>query len=307
MASKQTKNTTNLDTKPTPKSATKSVATAKQKMTTDSESESRHPSIINFDKYFPEYVKSHHKNINAKNGAFLHPSNIIICGPTGCGKTNWLLNCLLHAHYRMTYSKVILLCPTLNEPSYQFLQKFYEEKKILAENHARTIERKPVSFPDIFVHVSSVDEIPDGDLRNLVDNELQNLLIVDDFVTDKKINKAVEDFCKINRKINTSLIYLSQSWFAIPKFIRMQVNNGYACLFGVPSMKECTLYAQEFSVGGLDAKGFKDLFKKVSRKKHVPLVIDFLTRDSHWMFRAGFEPIGPESEEEEELIETDFY
>src|SRR6266568_4911042 len=98
------------------------------------------------------------------------PFRLLICGQTGCGKTNLLLNLLLDYLY---YNKLYVYAKDLSESSYMFLQEFFDEiHKKMEEKYEI---REPIAT--FFSNKSDIIDVDD------LDKENQNLFVFDDFVT----------------------------------------------------------------------------------------------------------------------------
>ena len=156
--------------------------------------------IINF--YLIKNVKNKaqkYENPNFKLCQIKHPFRTTVIAPSGTGKSNFTLNLL----YRMsdTFYNVILCCKTSQEPLYQFLtEQLGERIRVITELN---------KFPTI------------DDLKKESNN--QTLIIFDDMVTEKNC-KPILDMYMLGRKLNCSMMFLTQSYFKCPKFIRQQCN-----------------------------------------------------------------------------------
>ena len=155
------------------------------------------------------------------------PSNtfrMLMCGPSGCGKTNTLMHMLYNLLY---YDKIYFYSKNLEQPKYQgVLQTF---APISQECGYDVIE-------------ASNDEImPVSEL----DDEVQTIVIFDDFVCEKNQKPLIEHFIRGRHK-NCSVIYLSQSYYLAPKDIRL--NCSHFCIFDSPSAAETNRMCKEVNV-----------------------------------------------------------
>ena len=71
-----------------------------------------------------------------------------------------------------------------------------------------------IEYSEDLEQVVSLDEI---------DESIQNLIIFDDMIVEKNLKHVEELFIK-GRKSNCSIIFISQSYFAIPQTIRQNSN-----------------------------------------------------------------------------------
>src|SRR6185312_15564085 len=119
------------------------------------------------------------------------PFRLLICGQTGCGKTNLLLNLLLNYLY---YNKLYVYAKDLSESSYMFLQEFFDDiHRKLDEDY--NITESIANFSSNKADIVGVDEL---------DKEYQNLIVFDDFVTEKDQDSIIELFTR-GRKKNASV------------------------------------------------------------------------------------------------------
>ena len=147
--------------------------------------------IPNYDSEF----KKNKKFKQCKDYKFM-PDDIfrmLICGNSGCGKTNLLYHMLIEP---MVYcNKIYLYAKNLEQDKYQNLM------------------------------VCNDKIIPINDL-GYEDN--QKLVIFDDYVCEKNQNKIIDYFLQERHK-NCSVINLSQSFYKTPRDIRL--NCSHYCIF----------------------------------------------------------------------------
>ena len=135
----------------------------------------------------------------------------LICGVSGCGKTNYLLNLIYNYLY---YNKIYIYAKHLIESKYQMLQDFFEEVEAnMKEKTTNSVSKgdRVDAAEDFQVAIfsSSKDDIVNVDE---LDKECQNLVIFDDFVTEAD-QRLIQDLFIRGRKKNCSLIYLTQLFF----------------------------------------------------------------------------------------------
>jgi predicted ATPase len=136
------------------------------------------------------------------------PFRLLIYGQTGSGKTNFLLNLIYHY---LHYNKVYMYAKHLSEKKYESLQEFFDKVHEKLEKKYK----EPIEIGHFSSNKSDIVQVDD------LDKEYQNLIIYDDFVTEKDEDLIIDFFIK-GRKKNVSVIYLIQSYFSTPKDIRLQ-------------------------------------------------------------------------------------
>src|SRR6266481_7895739 len=197
---------------------------------------------------------------------------LLICGQTGCGKTNLLLNLLLNYLY---YNRLYVYAKDLSESSYMFLQEFFDEI------HKKMEEKYEIREP-IATFFSSKSDIVDVDD---LDKEYQNLIVFDDFVTERDQYSIIELFTR-GRKKNTSVIYLTQSYYSTPKDIRLQCN--YFMFFNIGSKREVIEIEKDHAIG-LTKEEFLELFKLATEDPYSFMTIDLKTKEKRNKFRKNLD------------------
>ena len=119
-------------------------------------------------------------------------------------------------------------------------------------------------------------------------NKKQKILIVfDDMIanmlSNNKLNSIVTDLFIRRRKINISLAFITQSYFALPKNIRL--NSTHYFVMKIPIKRDLQQTAFNHS-SDIDFHDFMNLYKKCTAKHYSFLVIDTtLASDNSSRFR----------------------
>ena len=170
---------------------------------------------------------------------------MLICGSSGCGKTNTLFHMLIDP--LLYYDEIHLYAKNLEQEKYQELVK-----------RMNRISRE--TGYDI-LSVSNDIIIP---INNLPYEDNQKIIIFDNYVCEKNQSIIVDYFIQGGHK-NCSVIYLSQSFYKTPKDIRL--NCSHFCVFEFPSSRERNLISSELGVD-------KEKYKKATEEKHHFLYVD---------------------------------
>ena len=115
------------------------------------------------------------------------------------------------------------------------------------------------------------------------------MIVSDDMITDmlsnKKLNPIVTELYIRGRKINISLVFITQSHFAVPKNIRP--NSTHYFVMKIPNKRELQQIAFNHS-SDIDFQDFMNLHKKCTAKPYSFLVIDTtLPSDNSLHFRKN--------------------
>ena len=219
--------------------------------------------LIDWYKKMPKkyILKSHNPHFDKHHIKL--PFRMIIAGNSGSGKTQTLLNLL----YIMpdTFEKIYVITKNKDEPLYNYL-----EDKL--KNQGLKI-------------TEGIDTLPDLDS---FDKEQNSLIVLDDLVNQTaREQKPIADYFIRARKKNCSLIYISQSFYAVPKMIRDNIS--YLIIKQVSSMKNLTMITRECSLG-IDKKVLKKMYDDATKSKQDFLLID-LDGAKDEKFRKNFDSV----------------
>jgi len=114
------------------------------------------------------------------------------------------------------------------------------------------------------------------------DKEKNHLVVWDDLVLSKDLT-MVENYYIRARKLNVSVIFISQSYFRIPKIIRN--NCSYMVLLKLSGNREVNLILSEFGLG-VTKEELLALYEYATKEKFSPLVID-MEESPDKRFRKG--------------------
>jgi ABC-type lipoprotein export system ATPase subunit len=213
----------------------------------------------------PFLLKSHNPNYE------LHyievPFRMLIIGSSGSGKTLTLYN-LLRA-FSGTFQNIHIIAKSIDEPIYKYI-----------EDRFKKINEHPKAKTKFNVNVlEGMNSLPNLDTFN---KEEQSLVVLDDLVLEKNQAKIEEYYIRC-RKLNVSVIYISQSYYFIPKIIRQNVS--YIIIKQVSSSRNLKLITNEYSLG-LESKQLKKVYDFCTQKKSDFMLIDVDHKDMR--FRKGF-------------------
>jgi hypothetical protein len=163
-----------------------------------------------------------------------------------------------------TFSRVIVVCKSKHEPLYEMLEKKLGEDVCFYENG----------------EVPELKEFqPEGDE--------QTLIIFDDMVLEKKANEKIGEYFSMGRKKGLTSIYISQSYFKTPKFIRQ--NCCYIILRGIASKKDLRLILAEYGMN-IELKELEEVYKHATSEPFSFMMIDLNAPDDK-KFRKNFSVI----------------
>ena len=117
----------------------------------------------------------------------------------------------------------------------------------------------------------------------------KTLIVFDDMIADminnKKINPVVTELFIRSRKLNISIIYITQSYFKVPKDVRL--NSTHFFIMKIPNKRELQQIALNHS-SDIDFKGFIKIYKRCTAEPYSFLVNDTtLPSDDPLRFRKN--------------------
>src|SRR5438132_5565420 len=111
---------------------------------------------------------------NGYNNKYKHipqwPFRLLICGSSGAGKTNLLLNLILQY---LNYDRLFVYAKDLSEPKYEYLQELFNDDDVDNEEDSEE-EEEEVSAAALFSSDDKVISVDDLDANK------QNLIVFDD-------------------------------------------------------------------------------------------------------------------------------
>ena len=101
-----------------------------------------------------------------------------------------------------------------------------------------------------------------------IDESIQKLITFDDMIVEKNLKQVEELFIR-GRKLNCSIIFISQSYFGIPQMIRQ--NSNYFILTPGINGRNLINIATDHS-GAIDSSKFRDLYRSYTTNDNFMLI-----------------------------------
>ena len=199
------------------------------------------------------------------------PFRMLIVGASGSGKTNMLMNLIKDMN---TWDKIYLYAKNLDEPLYKWF----------IDSMRKVEKRTGTKILEVGNTIQSVPQV------SSINKDCRNLLILDDFVTEKAKDMLVPcEFWIRARKQNCSCIFISQSFYATPQMMRK--NSDLIVLKKIATSKDLKRIAAEYSLG-VDEDTLLDLYTASTRNSKFDfLLIDIGTNDPDLRFRHNYNGI----------------
>jgi type IV secretory pathway VirB4 component len=212
-------------------------------------------------KYLPDEDSN---NISYRNTDIKPNGRLLICGPSGSGKSNSLMQ-YLHLSPN-TFARICIIYKT-DEPFYQYLR---EELK------------------GSIVFYNSLSKLPRVEkLEESMESGDRLLVVFDDQIKEVCQPKYsyINDYYTFGRKLNISTIFLSQSYYDVPKYLRQQMNA--VLLFKLSSKRDLDIVLSDYT-NEITPDALKAIYKNATDQKMSFLKITTGACPVNKRFAKGF-------------------
>ena len=153
----------------------------------------------------------------------------------------------------------------LNEPKYKSLIK--KRKDVGVKN---------LNDPNAFIECSNMMDDVYENIHDYNSSRKRKILIVfddmiADIMTNKKFQAIIKELFIRCRKLNISLVFITQSYFSVPKDVRL--NSTHYLIMKINIRKELQNIAINHSAD-IDYKDFVKIYRECTRKPYSFLTID---------------------------------
>ena len=194
-----------------------------------------------------------------------HSYGMLITEGSGSGKTNALLNVMKEQHKDNIIDKIHLYAKDLNELKHQFLIKKRED-----------VGTKHLNDPKVFIECSKCTDDVNNNINDYKPTRKRKILIVfddmiADIMTNKKFQAIIKELFIRCRKLTISLIFITQSYFSVPKEVRL--NSTHYLIMKIRNKREVQNIAINHSAD-IDYKDMMNIYRKFTSKPYSFFTID---------------------------------
>ena len=130
----------------------------------------------------------------------------------------------------MVLTKIYLYARDLNQPKYKILIKKREDAGI-----------KHLNYPNAFIECSNIIHYVYENVHDYHSSRKRKILIIfddmiADIMTNKKFQAIIKELFIRCRKLNISLVFITQSYFSVPKDVRW--NSKHYLIMKINNIKE---------------------------------------------------------------------
>ena len=212
--------------------------------------------MINFDDYFHVHENKTELNLNWSYTPD-HPYRILIIGGSESEKTNVLLKLI---NNQPDIDNIYLYAKDLYEAKYQFL---------ISERESTGL--KHLNDPKVFVEYSNnMYDLYKNINEHNPDRENKILIVFDDMIIDminsKKLDSIVTELFIRGRKLNISLVFITQLYFKVPKDVRL--NTTHFFIAKIPNKIELRDIAINYS-SDIKTEDFINIYKECTAEPYL--------------------------------------
>ena len=169
--------------------------------------------MVNFDYYTNENKTEHNPKWPYISD---HPYRILLIGGSGSGKTDTLLNLI---NNQPDIDKIYLYAKDLYEDKYQFLINKRESTGLKHFNDPKAFIEYSNDMHDVYKNINYYNPYKENKILIVFDD------MIADMINNKKLNSIVTELFIRGRKLNISLVFITQSYFKVPKDVRLNTTH----------------------------------------------------------------------------------
>ena len=189
---------------------------------------------------------------------------MIICG-SGSGKTKALVNLIKEQDNYELIDKIYLYAKDLSKPKYEFLIKKCKNAGTKHLNDLNAFTECSNTMDDVYENIDDYNP----------SRKRKKLIVFDDMIADimtsTRFQAIIKELFIRRRKLNISLVFITQSYFSVPKDVRL--NSAYYLNMKINNRKELQNIAIDHSPD-IDYKDLIKIYQECTRKPSSFLTID---------------------------------
>ena len=180
----------------------------------------------------------------------------------GKEKTNTLLNLINEQH---DIDKIYLYARDLNKPKYKILIKKRKGAGIKHLNDPNTFTECSNTMDDVYENIHDCNSSRKRKILIVFD------YMIADIMTNKKFQAIIKELFIRCRKLNISLFFITQSYFSVPKDVRL---NSTHLIMKINNKRELQNVAINHSAD-IDYQDFLKVYRECTKEPY-----NFLTMDT---------------------------
>ena len=175
--------------------------------------------------------------------------------------------------------KIYLYAKDLYEAKYQYLINICEKVGIDHFDDLKAYTKHSNDMRDVHIHIDEYN--PDPENKTLIGFDD----MIADMINNRKLDSIVTELFIRGRKLNISLVFITQSYFKVPKDVRL--NTTHFFIAKIPNKRELQQIAINHS-SDINTKDFTNIYRKCTAEPYSFLVNDTtLASDNPLRFRKN--------------------
>ena len=157
------------------------------------------------------------------------------------------------------FNKIYLYAKDLTEPNYEFLIKRCEDAGIKHLNDQKAIIECSNTMDDVYENIDEYNPTRKRKVLIVFDD------VIADIVRNKKFQAIIKELFIRCRKLNISLMFISQSYFSVPKDVRL--NSTHYLIMKVNNQRELQNIEINHSAD-IDYKDFVKIYRECTKEPY---------------------------------------
>ena len=191
-----------------------------------------------------------------------HLYKILITVGSGSGKKNTLINLI---NEQNNTDNIYLYARDLSEPKYEYLIKKREDAGIKHLNNPNAFIECSNTMDDVYENINDYNPI----------RKRKKLIVFDDMIADimgnKKFQAIIKELFIRCRKLNISLVFITQSYFSVPKDVRL--NSTHYLIMKINNRRELQNISINHSAD-INYQDFIEIYRECTKEPFNFLTID---------------------------------
>ena len=161
--------------------------------------------------------------------------------------------------------KIYLYAKDPYEKKYQYLINKREKVGLNHFNDPKAFMEYSNDMTDVYKNIEDYNPIKKRKVLIIFDD------MIVDMINNNKLNPIVTELFIRGRKLNISIVFITQSYFKVPKDVRL--NSTHFFIMKIPNKRELQQSALNNS-SDIDFKDFMNIYKKSTKEPYYFLVND---------------------------------
>ena len=175
--------------------------------------------------------------------------------------------------------KIYLYAKDPYQKKYQYLINKHEKVGLSHFNESKAFMEFSKDMQDVYKNIEDYNPIKKRKVLIVFDD------MIADMINNNKLNPIVTELFIRDRKLNISIVFITQSYFKVPKDVRL--NSTHFSIMKIPKKRELQQIALNYS-SDIDFKDFMKIYKKYTKELYSFLANDTtLPSDDPLKFRMN--------------------